>query len=97
MALPTEGRSRVVFERLFGDSGSTDPAVRLKRLQRKRSILDSVMERATGFSNLLGSSDRTMMNEYRESIRDVERRVQMAESHSDRQLPLFEQPASTRA
>ena len=95
MPLPMESSPRTVFERLFGDSGSTDPAVRLKRLQRKRSILDSVLERATGFNNSLGPSDRTLVNEYLESIRDVERRVQLAEAQNDRELPLVTQPAST--
>jgi hypothetical protein len=97
MPLPMEANPRAVFERLFGDSGSTDPAIRAKRLQQKRSILDSVMERAAGLSNRLGSSDRTLMGEYLESIRDVERRVQMAEAQSERDLPLIEQPAAAPA
>src|SRR5262245_51765801 len=40
--LPMENNPRVVFERLFGDSGSTNPSVRLARIQRQRSLLDSV-------------------------------------------------------
>ena len=39
--LPMENNPRVVFEQMFGDSGSTDPAVRRARMQRDRSILDS--------------------------------------------------------
>ena len=42
--LPTQNNPRVVFERLFGDSTSTDPAVRLARLRQQRSVLDSVSE-----------------------------------------------------
>ena len=39
--LPTENNPRAVFERLFGDSGSTDPKVRLARLRRHRAVLDA--------------------------------------------------------
>jgi hypothetical protein len=94
MPLPMESNPRTVFERLFGDSGSTDPAERLKRLQQKRSILDSVLEVATGVHGAVGSSDRHLLDEYLESIRDVERRVQIAESQSERELPIVQQPAS---
>lgn len=94
MPLPMESNPRIVFERMFGDTGSTDPAVRLRRLQQKRSILDSVMEGATGLTNAVGPTDRHLLNEYLESIRDVERRVQIAEALSDRELPVIEQPAA---
>ena len=43
-ALPTEHDPRVVFERMFGETGSTDVAARLAGLRRHRSILDSVTE-----------------------------------------------------
>jgi len=94
MPLPMESNPRAAFERLFGDSGSTDPAIRLKRLQQKRSILDSVLEGATGLNSSVGPSDRHLLQEYLESIRDVERRVQIAEDQSGRELPVVEQPAS---
>src|SRR5258706_4604749 len=44
--MPMENRPRVVFERLFGDSESTDPAVRLTRVRQDRSMLDSVTRKA---------------------------------------------------
>ena len=43
-ALPTEHDPRVVFERMFGETGSTDVTVRNAGLRRRRSILDSVTE-----------------------------------------------------
>ena len=94
MPLPMENNPRLVFERLFGDSGSTDPAVRLDRLLQRRSILDSVLETATGLKISVGSSDRQVLDEYLESIRDVERRVQLAEQQNGRELPVMEQPDS---
>jgi len=94
MPLPMESNPRAVFERLFGDSGSTDPAVRLERLQQKRSVLDAVMEKATGLRISVGSGDRQLLDEYLESLRNVERRVQIAEDQNGRELPVVEQPAS---
>ena len=91
--LPMENNPRVVFERLFGDTGSTDPAVRRKRLQKDASLLDSVTERAGELSRELGASDRAKLGQYLDAVRDVERRIQMAEAQSGRELPVVDQPA----
>jgi hypothetical protein len=91
--MPMEDRPRVVFERLFGDSESTDPAVRLRRIQRDRSILDSVTEKAARLRADLGPTDQVKLTEYLEAIRDVERRIQTAEEQSARELPTLERPA----
>jgi hypothetical protein len=82
---------------LFGDTGTTDSVARAKRLQDKRSILDSVLEKARSLSRSVGASDRTRFDEYLQSIRDVERRVEMAESQSARELPAIAQPAAVPA
>ena len=81
--LPMEHNPRVIFERLFGDSDTTDPAERLRRAQDRKSILDSVTQ---GVANLLGGvgpGDRVKLDEYLEAIRDIERRIQVAEKLSD--------------
>ena len=91
--LPMEINPREVFERLFGDSGSTDPDVRRARLTKDASLLDSVTERASDLSRELGSSDRAKLSQYLEAVRDIERRIQMAEEQSDRELPVLDQPA----
>ena len=91
--LPMESNPRVVFERLFGDSGSTDPAVRKARLARDASLLDSVAERADDLRRALGAPDRVKLAQYLDAVRDVERRIQMAEAQSDRDLPVVTQPA----
>ena len=57
--LPTQNNPRVVFERLFGDSASTDPKVRLARLRQQRSVLDSVSEEVAHLQGALPQSDRT--------------------------------------
>jgi hypothetical protein len=91
--LPMENNPRAVFERLFGDSGSTDPKVRQARLTKDASLLDSVTERASELSRQIGAADQSKLNQYLEAVRDVERRIQMAESQSDRELPVVDQPA----
>ena len=95
--LPTENNPRAVFERLFGDSGSTDPKARLARLRRQRSILDSMTEEVSDLRGTLSQADRTKLVEYLEAIRDVERRIQKAEEQSDQELPAIDHPAGIPA
>ena len=91
--LPVERDPRAVFERLFGTSGSTDPAARLARLERDRTIIDAVGSELKRLEQLLGSGDRLKVSEYVDSVRDVERRIQTAESQTERELPLVDEPA----
>jgi hypothetical protein len=81
-----------VFERLFGDSGSTDRAAREARLRQHKSILDSVTEKLASLKRDLGSRDQTKVDEYAEAVRDVERRIQRADEQRDVELPTLEQP-----
>ena len=90
--LPMEWNPRAVFETLFGDSGSTDHAARESRLQQHKSILDSVTAKLTDLKRELGPQDQVKVDEYAEAIRDVERRIQMAEDQGDVELPSLEQP-----
>ncbi len=90
--LPMEWNPRAVFERLFGDSGSTDRTARDARLRQHKSILDSVSEKLASLKKDLGPRDQAKVDEYSEAIRDVERRVQKAEEQSDLELPTLEQP-----
>jgi hypothetical protein len=91
--LPMENDPRALFERLFGASDSTDAAVRLARIKKERSILDSVTERVTDLRRGLGVRDNAKLTEYLDAIRDVERRISKAEQQSARELPVVEQPA----
>ena len=93
LPLMAEKNPRVVFERLFGSSDSTDARVRASRLQQDRSILDSVTARVKQLQQRLGSSDNTKLSDYLESLRDTERRIQKAEEQSARQGPELVQPA----
>jgi hypothetical protein len=90
--LPMEWNPRTVFEKLFGDSGSTDRAARERRLEQHKSILDSVTEKLAGLKLELGTQDQGKVDEYTDAVRDVERRIQMAERQSNIELPPFDQP-----
>jgi len=90
--LPMENDPRAVFERLFGASNSTDAATRLARIRQEKTILDVVTSEIGSLSKTLGSGDRQRLTEYLEAVRDVERRIQTAESQSNRELPVLDQP-----
>ena len=90
--LPMEWNPRAVFEKLFGDSGSTEPEAREARLRQHKSILDSVTEKLADLKKELGLPDQGKIDEYTEAIRDVERRIQKAEEQRGVELPAMEQP-----
>lgn len=86
-----EANPRAIFERLFGDGESTDPAVRAARFAEDRSILDSVRDETARLTPGLGSKDKGKLSDYMDSIRDIERRIHMAEEQHV-QLPVLERP-----
>ncbi len=89
--LPSEAHPRLVFEMLFGDGGSSQE--RLLDLRQKASLLDGVTDEIVRLKNRVGPSDRNKIDQYIESIRDVERRIQFAEnSVGDHPLPDLDRP-----
>jgi len=91
--LPMEWNPRTVFEKLFGDSGSTDRVAREKRVMQHKSILDSVSLKLADLRQELGPQDRGKVDEYTDAVRDVERRIEMAERQSDVALPSMTEPS----
>src|SRR5580704_335259 len=92
LPLMAENNPRVLFERMFGASDSTDPSVRASRLRQDQSVLDSVSDRVNQLQRSLGAADNHKMNDYLAALRDVERRIQKAEEQSSKQLPNVVQP-----
>jgi hypothetical protein len=90
--LPMEHNPRAVFERLFGDSGSTGRAARDARLAQQKSLLDSVNAKLAALRKELGAQDQTKVEQYTDAVRDVERRIEKAEQQRDLDLPTLEQP-----
>ena len=93
LPLMAENNPRVLFERMFGSSDSTDSRVRASRLEQDRSLVDSVNDRVKQLQRSLGPSDNRRVSDYLAALRDVERRIQKAEEQSSRELPEFAQPA----
>ena len=93
--LPMESNPRAVFERLFGDGTSTDPAARRERMRKDRSILDAVTAKAARLQDGLGAADRAKLTDYLAAVRDVERRIQRAEADADRELPVVDRPSAS--
>jgi len=91
--LPMENRPRAIFERLFGDAGATDAQARLVLRQEDRSILDAVVQDVRRLRGKLGGADRGKIDQYLEAVRDLERRIQLAEAQADHDLPKVEGPA----
>jgi len=78
--LPAEADPRIVFERMFGDGGSV--AVRRRELRKNKSILDTVTEDIARLQREVGVGDGQTIDQYLDSVREVERRIQMAEQQS---------------
>ena len=94
--LPSEAHPRVVFERLFGEGGSS--AERRAALGKRASLLDWVREDISRLQGRLGSGDRTRVSEYLDTIREVERRVQQAEAQTrDNPMPDLDRPVGVPA
>ena len=83
---------RVVFQRLFGNGGSVE--ARLAQMQTDRSILDSVTDSINQLERKLGPSDRIVMEEYLNAVREIERRIQRTvQNNASGPLPTAQQPA----
>jgi hypothetical protein len=87
---PTELHPRVVFERLFGDGGTA--AERLAHIRKTGSILDSVGAEISRLNASLGAGDKGKLDEYLDSVRDVEQRIQNAEKQGAHNFELPERP-----
>src|SRR5437870_6276979 len=72
--LPSEAHPRVVFERLFGEGGSSPE--RRAALGRRASLLDWVREDIARLQRQLGTGDRARVGQYLDTVREVERRIQ---------------------
>lgn len=78
--LPPEINPRAVFERLFGDGEPMDEETRQRQARQNRSLLDFIREDAGALRRELGQGDQHKLDEYLTSVREIERRIQIAES-----------------
>jgi hypothetical protein len=92
-SLPQEGNPRAVFQKLFGH-GDTDQE-RAAILHETGSILDRVQEQAVRLQASLGVKDRVVVSDYLDSVREIERRVQMAAQQDMSRLEIPDAPVGT--
>src|SRR5690606_28742234 len=87
--LPMEYNPRKVFLNLFGE-GDT-PEERAAVTHQTGSLLDLIGERTNELQKSLGASDRVLLEGYLDSVREIERRVQMS---SERDLSHLDLPTA---
>jgi hypothetical protein len=78
--MPMEINPRVVFDRMFGDGSTAEE--RLRRIESQRSILDAVTNQVRRLQGGLGPGDRNRVAEYLDTVREIERRIQLSEKHT---------------
>jgi hypothetical protein len=78
MGLPIENNPRKLFFQLFGQGDNA--AERAAIVNETGSILDSILSDAATLQKQLGAEDITKVDSYLESVREIERRVQMMKS-----------------
>jgi hypothetical protein len=78
--LPMEINPRVVFDHLFGDGATAEE--RLDRIEQQRSILDAVTGQMRRLERGMGANDRNRVAEYLDTVREIERRIQLAEKQN---------------
>jgi hypothetical protein len=89
--LPMEINPRVVFDRLFGDGATAEE--RLERIEQERSILDAVTSDVRRLERRLGPTDRTRVSEYLDTVREIERRIQLTEKQNSSNVAVPATPA----
>ncbi len=89
--LPMEHNPQVLFEKLFGEGSTSEE--RLARKQQARSLLDSVTSEIASLNKELPASDRSLMADYLDDVREIERRIQKAENQTPKDLKVPDAPA----
>jgi hypothetical protein len=94
--LPSEAHPRVVFERLFGEGGSG--AARRAALRDRASLLDSFNSDIAKLKGRLGNPDRVRLDQYLDSVRQIEREIERAEKAvADNKTPDMDRPVGVPA
>src|SRR5215217_6122950 len=94
--LPSEAHPRVVFERLFGEGGNAD--ARRAALRNRESLLDSFTGSIAKIKQRVGAPDRVRLEQYLESVRQVEREIEGAEkAAADNKTPDLNRPVGVPA
>ncbi len=94
--LPAEAHPRIVFERLFGEGGNA--AARTAALRDRASLLDSFNGDIAKLKHRVGTPDRVRLDQYLDSIRQVESEIQRAEKAvAENRTPDLDRPVGVPA
>lgn len=89
-----ESNPRLVFERLFGSGAPGERQANFRmRQETQRSLLDFVLDDARSLQRQLGRSDQQKLDEYLTGVREIETRIERAESFGNLPDPQAEAPA----
>jgi hypothetical protein len=87
LPVPAANDPRRIFARMFGDNSAASISAQRGELHLQRSILDTVLDNARSLQRNLGKADLNKLDQYMESVRNVEQRVVKAEQWLDRPKP----------
>jgi len=86
--LPAEDSPASLFRKMFIQGDAQDIALRLKRLKERGSVLDAVSEDMRGFQRGLGSQDRSRLDQYLTSVRELEERLVVSGEWEEKPKPV---------
>ncbi len=85
--LPAEDSAPSLFQKMFVQGDAAAVQQQLHRLEERGSILDTLLGEATRFSRNLGSADKSRLDQYFSSVREVEQRLAAAREWELRPMP----------
>lgn len=86
--IPPEKQASKVFKRLFVQGSEKDIQAQLARLQEGRSILDVLVEKSKKFSGKVGKADKEKIDQYQQSVREAELRLQKMQAWETKPKPV---------
>jgi hypothetical protein len=87
VSIPAIGQSSAVFKKLFLAATPAEMEAELRRIDEGRSMLDFVGDRAKSLTHRISHADKQRVDEYFESVRDVERQLKMSREWVNRPKP----------
>ena len=93
--LPAEDSASALFRRMFLQGNPAEVARQLHRLEERGSILDTLLDDTKRYARDLDGEDRTRLDQYLTSVREVEARLRTAREWEMRAKPSTDRPMPT--
>ena len=91
--VPSIRKPSEAFKLMFIDDSNEQKQFTRRSVASSGSILDAILEDAHRLNGELGATDRQKLEEYFSSIRETERKLELAESWIDKPKPQISDPA----